>query len=99
MVEVAGKIRVIEGARPEAFPLEELLQGGEPAVLRGLASGWGLVRAGLESDGQARRYLASFYNGKPVEFSCGDPAVAGRPFYNEDFTKLNFTVRRERLDN
>jgi len=99
MVEVAGKIRVIEGTRPDAFPLGELLQGGEPAVLKGLASGWGLVRAGLESGTQARRYLASFYNGKPVDFSFGDPDVAGRPFYNDDFTKLNFTVRRERLDN
>ena len=99
MVEVAGKIRVIEGARPDSFPLEELLQGGQPALLKGLASDWGLVRAGLESDAQARRYLASFYNGKPVDFSFGDPDVAGRPFYNDDFTKLNFTVRRERLDN
>jgi hypothetical protein len=99
MVEVAGKIRVIEGARPDTFPLGELLQSGKPAVLKGLESGWGLVRAGLESDAQARRYLASFYNGKPVDFSFGDPDVAGRPFYNDDFTKLNFTVRRERLDN
>src|SRR6185295_13367497 len=90
MVEVAGKIRVIEGTRPDSFPLGELLQGGEPAVLKGLASDWGLVRAGLESDAQARRYLASFYNGRPVDFSFGDPDVAGRPFYNDDFTKLNF---------
>ena len=98
MVEVAGKIRVLEGCRPDKLPLGELLAGGQPAVLRGLASGWGLVRAGLESDAQARRYLASFYNGKPIDFSFGDPTVAGRPFYNDDFTKLNFTVRRERLD-
>lgn len=98
MVEVAGKIRVIEGTRPDAFPLAELLQEARPAVLKGLARDWGLVRAGLESDAEARRYLASFYNGKPIDFSYGDPSVAGRPFYNEDFTKLNCTVRRERLD-
>ncbi|HEX7071652.1 MAG TPA: cupin-like domain-containing protein, partial [Rhodothermales bacterium] len=98
MVEVSGKIRVIEGTRPDAFPLAELLQEARPAVLKGLARDWGLVRAGSKSDAEARRYLASFYNGKPVDFSFGDPSVAGRPFYNEDFTRLNFTVRRERLD-
>jgi hypothetical protein len=99
MVQVPGKIRVIEGTRPDAFPLSELLQEAKPAVLKGLAQDWGLVRAGRESDAAARRYLVSFYNGKPIDFSFGDPTVAGRPFYNEDFTRLNFTVRRERLDN
>jgi hypothetical protein len=99
MVEVAEKIRVLEGVRPDHFPLDELLAGGRPAVLRGVASNWGLVRAGLESDQEARRYLASFYNGKPIDYSFGEPHIAGRTFYTPDFTRLNFTVRRDRLDN
>ena len=37
MVEVAGKIRVLEGCRPDDFPLGELLASGQPAVLKGLA--------------------------------------------------------------
>ena len=77
MVAVAGKIRVLEGCRPDDFPLGELVASGQPAVLRGLAADWGLVRAGLESDAQARRYLASFYNGKPIDFSFGDPDGRG----------------------
>jgi hypothetical protein len=98
MVEVAGRIRVIEGCTPDNFPLSELLANAQPAVLKGLVANWGLVRAGLESDARAREYLASFYNGRPIDFSYGEPRIAGRPFYNEDFTKLNFTVRREQLD-
>jgi len=98
MAEVAGKIRVLTVSRAGEFPLGELLDSGQPAVLKGVASNWGLVRAGLESGAAARRYLTSFYNGKPIEFSVGEPDVAGRPFYTADFTALNFKVRRDRLD-
>ncbi len=98
MVEVAGKIRVIEGCSPDNFPLPELLASAQPAVLKGLVSNWGLVRAGLESDARARDYLLQFYNGRPIDFSFGEPRIAGRPFYDDDFTKLNFAVRREQLD-
>jgi len=97
MVEAAEKIRVLDG-RAGHFPIDELLASGRPAVLRGVASNWGLVRAGLESGEEARRYLTSFYNGKPVDFNFGEPHIAGRPFYTEDFAQLNFKVRRERLD-
>ena len=98
MVQVAGKIRVIEGCRPDSLPLDELLTRGEPVVLKGLVSDWGLVQAGLQSELAAMAYLQSFYNGKPVQYSFGEPGIRGRPFYNEDFTELNTVVRRNRLD-
>ena len=50
MLQVAGKIRVLEGHRPEDLPLQDLLSGGEPAVLKGLVDQWELVRAGRNSD-------------------------------------------------
>jgi hypothetical protein len=53
MLQVAGKIRVLEGDRPETLPLQELLSGGEPAVLKGLVAEWELVRAGRNSDQHA----------------------------------------------
>jgi hypothetical protein len=90
--------RVLEGIRPERLPLDELMVGGEPVVLKGLASQWGLVKAGRRSDGDAMDYLRSFYNGKTVGTSSGDPQIGGRLFYNEDFTELNFTPGRARLD-
>jgi hypothetical protein len=82
----------------EGFPLRELLAGGEPAVLRGLVKDWGLVKAGLHSDQAAMQYILSFYNGKVVSASFGDPSIGGRLFYNEDFTSLNFASRRAPID-
>jgi hypothetical protein len=98
MVEVAGKIRVLSGLRPENLPIAELLASGQPAVLAGLASEWTLVRKGLASGADARNYITSFYNGRPVDFSFGDPETGGRAFYKDDFSALNMSVRRERLD-
>lgn len=98
MSAVAGKIRELTGISPASLPLAELLSSGQPAVLRGLANDWALVRKGLESGAEARRYLASFYNGRPVDYSFGEPETGGRAFYKEDFSALNLTVRRDRLD-
>ena len=98
MVEAADDIRVIEGCRPDALPLDELLAGGKPAVLKGIARGWGLVQSGQESMQAAMAYLRGFYNGRPVQYSYGGPEVAGRPFYNDDFTDLNCEVRRGGLN-
>jgi hypothetical protein len=67
--------------------------------LKGLVSDWALVHAGRESATQAMGYLRSFDNGRPIQYNFGEPHVAGRPFYNEDFTQLNTTVRREPLSN
>jgi hypothetical protein len=98
MVHVANRIRELENCGGEGLPIEELVSSGQPAVLRGVAKDWGLVRAGLSSDSQAMSYLRSFYNGKPVQYSFGEPRIDGRPFYTEDFTELNCIVKRERLD-
>ena len=98
MLQVAGKIRVLEGYRPETLPLQELLSGGEPAVLKGLVDEWALVRAGRNSDQHAMDCLRSHYNGRPIRYSYGEPQIAGRPFYSEDFTQLNCIVRQARLD-
>ena len=43
-------------------------------------------------------YLRSFYNGRTVGTYFGDPEMAGRLFYNDDFTELNFDVRRAPLE-
>ncbi len=93
-----ARTRVLEGVRPETLSLDELLAAGEPAVLKGLAADWGLVKAGRRSDLEAMGYLRSVYNGKTVGTSSGEAHIAGRLFDNEDFTDLNFTPGRARLD-
>jgi len=98
MVDIANKVRVLEGVTPTSLPLSQLLKDNEPVVLKGLAKDWGLVKAGQRSALDAMNYLRSFYNGKIVGSSFADPDIAGRLFYNSDFTKLNFNTTRSSMD-
>jgi len=98
MQQGIGSVRVIEDCRPGVLPVDELLATGIPAVLKGVVSEWPLVQAGLRNAAAAMDYLKAMYNGRPVLYSYGSPEVAGRPFYNADFTDLNFEVRRGTLD-
>ncbi|WP_312315852.1 cupin-like domain-containing protein [Stenotrophomonas sp.] len=87
-------IRTLEGLDPAALPLHALVAAGEPVVLRGIARDWSLVQAGLRSNEEAMACLRGFDTGTPVTYSHGGPEIEGRPFYNDDFTQLNFDVRR-----
>jgi hypothetical protein len=98
MEQVTRSIVELTGCRPDRLPLDELLAANEPRVLRGLVADWGITRAGLQSDQGAMDYLRSFYNGKIISASFGAPEIAGRLFYNADFTELNFASKRMRLD-
>ncbi|HEX7803471.1 MAG TPA: cupin-like domain-containing protein [Pseudoxanthomonas sp.] len=94
MADAIARMRTIEGCDADALPLDQLLAEGTPVLLKGVARDWGLVRAGLGSIGEAMAYLGRFDGGKPVQYSYGEPDIGGRPFYNADFTDLNFEVRR-----
>ena len=94
MSERPVSIRVIEGSRGDALPLDELLAAGQPALLKGIAQDWALVDAGRQSTQAAMDYLRGFDAGRPLQYSFGGPEIDGRPFYNDDFTELNFEVRR-----
>ncbi len=87
-------MQILEGLDATALPLESLVAAGEPVVLRGIARDWALVQAGLRSTQEAMAYLRGFDTGAPVTYSHGGAEINGRPFYNEDFTRLNFEVRR-----
>lgn len=97
MVAIARKTTVLEGVAPERIPLAELLEAGQPAVLKGVARDWPLVRHGLESAGRAMDYIRSFAGGKQVLAYVGPPQIKGRFFYNADFTGLNFATERAPL--
>nr|WP_306175319.1 MULTISPECIES: cupin-like domain-containing protein [unclassified Stenotrophomonas] len=87
-------MRTLEDVEPTALPLASLVSAGEPVVLRGIARDWPLVQAGLRSAQEALGYLRRFEVGVPVPYSFGGPEIEGRPFYNDDFTRLNIEVRR-----
>lgn len=94
MAGTAGAMRVIEGSSADALPLEGMIAEARPVLLKGIACDWDLVKAGLRSNEEAMAYLRGFDSGRPVQYSYGDPEIGGRPFYNDDFTELNFQVRR-----
>jgi len=97
MLPNAEHIREVAGVDPRALP-DEVLESTEPLVLRGLAAGWPMVRAGLESQESATTYLRRFYKDASVVVMSGDPAIGGRFFYNDDLSGFNFKMYRTRLD-
>lgn len=98
MDAAAASVRTLEGCRPDALPLPDLLAGGEPVVLRGLVRDWSLVSAGRQSPRTAIDHLLAHYNGRPLPYSWGPPETNGRPFYQPGYTQLNTEARRGQLD-
>ncbi|MDH5822363.1 cupin-like domain-containing protein [Luteimonas sp. RD2P54] len=95
---VTAAVEERKDCRPDALPLDDLLAGGRPVVLRGLVRDWEVVRQARDTAAAVVAYLTGLSNGRPVQYSFGGPEVAGRPFYNEDFTALDCEVRRSALD-
>jgi len=98
MLHISRPIPELTDVAPESLPLADLLGAAQPRVLRGLVQNWGLTRAAGRSDRDVVEYLRTFYNGKPLGFSVGGPEIKGRLFYTDDYTKLNFSTERGRLD-
>jgi hypothetical protein len=97
MAEIARKTQVITGVSPDRIPVVELLEAGQPAILKGLARDWPLVRSGLESPQSAIAYLRRFAGPAPITVFLGHPDIAGRFFYNDEFTGFNFKALKAPL--
>ena len=94
MADIARKTQVIEGVAPERIPFAELLEAGQPAILKGVARDWALVRRGLESPEAAIAYLKQFSGPRPITVFVGAPEIAGRFFYNDEFTGFNYASQK-----
>ena len=90
-------IRTLRGVGADALPLDALMADGQPVVLEGIARDWPLMQAGLRSMQDAMACLRDLDAGLPIQYSHGEPEIGGRPFYSDDFTRLNFEVKRGRL--
>ncbi len=90
MAEIKHKTREMTGVDPLAIPYGELVEGGEPVILRGIADDWPAVHAGLQSAAQAMDYLKEFDAGRPVTAYRAAPETGGRFFYNETVTAPNY---------
>jgi len=77
--------------------LDDLLRREtEPFVIRGIASGWPLVRAGGKSPDEARSYLLEHSRDRPFTVNIGEPAAGDRLFYDSDM-QMNFRTGRASL--
>lgn len=94
MTRPVRKTQEITGLVPGALPVAELLEAGKPAILKGVARDWPLVRRGLDSAGQAIDYLQGFCSEKPATLYTGAPEIHGRFFYNADVSGMNFQSAR-----
>jgi hypothetical protein len=88
------KVRIIEGLTAASLPIDELIEAQAPAILKGVAADWPLVRKGEEGAEAVIDYLAGFDTGRPIVGYSGPPEIGGRFFYNDDLTGLNFEARR-----
>ncbi len=97
VAKTARPVPAMTGVAPDAIPYDALMAGQQPVILKGIAAGWPLVRAGIESADAAMAVLKRFDGGRPVVTFTGAPEIGGRFFYDETVTGLNFTGRREPL--
>ncbi|WP_043320726.1 cupin-like domain-containing protein [Microbulbifer sp. HZ11] len=88
------RVKDIEGASLDVLPLDALVEGDAPVVIRGFSRHWPLVAAGLESPQAAMEYLLQFYNGSPLVAYIGPPEIEGQFGYNDSLTGLNFSAQR-----
>ena len=83
--------RIAEWAAPtpEQFGAE-ILPGGHPAVLRGVALDWPLVIAARHGAHEAMSFLERIANASRTSVLRTDPAQEGRFHYGEDLRSFNF---------
>lgn len=72
---------------------DEILPGAQPVLMKGFIGHWPAVEAARTSNEAIIDYVKGFDRGQPVETIFGSPEIAGKFFYNDDLTGLNFTKR------
>lgn len=71
----------------------EVVQACRPVVIRALVDHWPVVQAARTSPRALQDYLAAFHNGGRVDAFFGDPAIAGKYYYNAGLEGFNFERR------
>jgi Cupin-like domain len=87
-------VAVVESSGTSAAQFADLVAAGQPAIMRGVVSGWPLVKAAREGMDAAARYLGAFDAGKLVVAYSGPPSINGRFFYTDDLRRLNFEAKQ-----
>lgn len=75
----------------------EIVHACLPVVIRGLVTGWPIVKAARESPRAFKEYLAPLDAGERVEVFIGDPSIRGKYYYNPGLQGFNFERRMMKL--
>jgi len=86
----------IEGITPSNFE-EKITNQYRPAVLKGFAKDWGIVKKAHQSDSDLIQYLTSLAADKPVNLVNLPEATKGRMSYSENLLGMNFKVEQSSL--
>lgn len=90
MTELPEPAPIREVRKVDVGEIQEIRRSGKPAVFRGLASEWPSVQAAMRGDAEIIAYLKGFSGGTRPAAIVGPPEIAGRFFYSDDLTSLNF---------
>ena len=91
-----ASLPAVEEVDPARFA-ELITDRDEPAVFRGLVSGWPVVAAARTSIEELAEYLVALDRGANVRAFVGEPDANGRFFYNEALDGFNFTIAETRF--
>lgn len=97
MITASKSVKVVQGCTPEKIP-DEVYASAEPLILKSLVSLWPIVKAGLNSQADAEKYLLQFYKGQEVTAFLGKPENNGRIFYDETLSGFNYDSVSTKLD-
>ena len=75
-----NSVKILENISPDSIPFDMLFKANRPVILKGLVSGWRLVKAGKVSAQKAMDVLLSHSSGKPVGVYIGAPETKARFF-------------------
>jgi hypothetical protein len=81
----------------DALPFE-LIDGGQPFILRQFAANWPIVKAAIDSKESLQGYLSQYYTDRQTGAFISPKANQGRYFYNHDLSGFNFTKQQVRFD-
>lgn len=71
----------------------EIIPRDRPAVLKGLAAQWPIVRAAAQSPQALLEYVRARDRGRPTRIMVGRPDIKGLYFFRDDMAGLNFDVQ------
>ena len=93
VINATGRVREWHDVTREIFEAD-IVEAGQPAILRGLAADWPILQAARQSSAALGAYLKTFDGGQRLSTLAAHPGAKARYFYNTDMSGFNFETRQ-----